>query len=325
MSFDYRLCTEKDLPELRKLWEANTEWGTITDEMWQRYILDSPLGEMFMVLACDSETGEIVGEFAFTLTLLNVKGREIRAYRPGAPIVAKSARMFRSPNPLHHPVVAMYMEGVRILKERGDGLIYMVPDPRWNRFFKIFPALQCGKFPLWSLRLPLSQPFEIDPHYEVATGCDWDENVDCLWEQWSKFHGCAVVRNARILKWRVGYGDFLLTSIRRQGELVGLVAHRAKGDRQWLICDVLAADAGPALRNTLAAAANIAHRHAVEAPPEKPIRKVAILTTPVLTPVVQALGFERDAYDFPMVVHLLDPSVAREDVDPSRWYATAND
>jgi hypothetical protein len=44
-----------------------------------------------------------------------------------------------------------------------------------------------------------------------------------------------------------------------------------------------------------------------------------------MEPVIRSLGFVRDQYDFPLVVHVLDQKLRAADVNPSRWYVTAND
>ncbi len=103
------------------------------------------------------------------------------------------------------------------------------------------------------------------------------------------------------------------------------MASRQKGDRQWLICDLLAADGGEALQATLAVACNVADEAARAAPPEHAVNKVAILTTPLLQTACEDLGFRRDAYNFTLVVHLLDESLGKAAVDPKRWYLSAND
>ena len=325
MSLTYRLYQDGDLPALRRLWEENTNWGTVTAEMWRQHVVEAPLGGVSGAVAEDSATGQIVGQFAFMPSLINVSGREYRAFRPAAPIVAKSLR-FRSPNPMSHPVVAMYMHAVKALRERGDGLIYMVPDPRWVRFFKMFPNLYGGSFPLWKLDLPLAAKFSLPEGYTAAPLVVLDdERIDQLWAKWSGFHTCQVVRDARSLPWKIGKGEYEVLGVERGGELVGLVASRRKGDRQWLICDLLAADCGEALRATIIAVSNLAHERAASAPPDKTIIKVTLLVTPVMEPVVRDLGFVRDSYDFPMVIHVLNQSITKEEVAPSKWYVSAND
>ena len=44
-----------------------------------------------------------------------------------------------------------------------------------------------------------------------------------------------------------------------------------------------------------------------------------------MEPIVRDLDFVRDAYDFPLVVHVLDSSLSKEDLNPSQWYFSAND
>jgi hypothetical protein len=252
--------------------------------MWQKHVVEAPMGGVSGAIATDSATGKIVGQFAFMPSRVTVDGREYRAFRPAAPIVARSLR-FRSPNPLAHPAVRMYLHAAKELRERGDGLIYMVPDPRWVRFFKMFPNLQAGKFPLWKIDLPLAREMPMPEGHTAAPFDDLaGERVNRLWDAWSRLHPCSVVRDARSLPWKIGGGEYEILGVERGGELVGLVASRQKGDRQWLVCDVLAADAGESLRATYAAVVRL-----------------------------------------PVVVHILNKEIGKEDVDPSRWYVSAND
>jgi hypothetical protein len=210
----------------------------------------------------------------------------------------------------------------------------MVPDPRWVRFFKMFPMLQCGSFPLFSLPLPLNRKLPIEDGYEAVPLSLADPRIDDLWRASARLHGCTVVRSARTLPYKIaGFGVlrhedlFTITGVveRGSGALIGLAASRRKGDRQWLVCDVLARDAGSSLRATLAAVSNLADEKARKASPDAPIRKVALLATPVIEPVARSLGYARDAYDFPFVIHRLDPALPKEDIAPARWYVSAND
>ena len=326
MRLEYRLVREEDFPGVQRLWKEEAGWGTFAEEMWRRYVVEAPMGGISGTVATDAETGQLVGQFAFIPSLVSVGGRVVRAFRPGAPILAKSFR-FRSANPFSHPVVAMYRHAVKALRARGDGLIYMVPDPRWVRLFKMFPFLQTGSFPLWRLPLPLASELPLGEGFTAAPLAAWDERVDRLWESARKLHGCMVVRDSRTLPWKLGEAQHEVIAVERGGELVGLTASRQrKNEEQWLVCDLLAADDGEALRATLAAVSNLAHAKALESlASPKPIRKVTLLATPVMQPVVRGLGFVRDEYDFPLVVHVLDESLRAEDVNPSRWYVTAND
>ncbi|MEG3920194.1 hypothetical protein QUA07_13815 [Microcoleus sp. T3_A4] len=318
----YRLYQEEDLLTLVQFWEQETNWGKITVEKWRQQFIDTPYGEASIALATNADTGQILGQFIFIPCLVCVNGRDVLAFRPFAPIITKAARGFLSGA---HPIIEMYWHGVRGLQARGGSLIYMVPDPRWLRFFRMFPFLTGGSFPLWSLPMPLAAPLPLDDGYTMKPLEMWDQLVDKLWHKASCLHGCQVVRNSQTLRWKIGTGDYTVTAVEREGEMVGLVASQQRGDRQWLICDLLTADAEDSLRNTLSAVTNVAHCEAVIPDREKPIIKVAVLATPIMEPVVRRLGFVRDAYDFPLIVHILDPTIPNEDVAPTRWYISAND
>lgn len=320
----YRFYQEEDLPTLVRFWEEETKWGKITAEQWRQQFLENPYGEPTITLLTKADTGEVLGQFIFIPYLLCVNGREVMAFRPFAPIITKAARGFLGGA---HPIVEMYWHGVKGLQARGGSLIYMVPDPRWRRIFRMysFPFVLSGSFPLWSLPMPLAAPWPLDDGYTMKPLQVWDQRVDELWDKASRLHGCLVLRNSKTLAWKIGKGDYTVTVVEYKGEMVGLVASQQRGDRQWLVCDMLFADAGDSLRNTLIAVTNVAHSETILPDREKPIRKVAVLATQLMEPVVSSLGFVRDNYDFPMIIHILDSALSKEDLDTTRWYVSGND
>jgi hypothetical protein len=220
----------------------------------------------------------------------------------------------------------LYRYGLKTLGKQGYQLAFMMPDPRFVPIFKLFPTMQCASFPLWSLPLPLPEPLFLAPQFTVRTLDIWDERVDHLWRETSKLFQCAAVRDRRFLRWKLDLlGGFTLQAIERDGALVSLVASRKKGDCQWLICDLLAADHAESLRAALVAACNLASQKAIVGQPEGPLRKVAVLATASFEPVLRDLGFTRDDYDFTLVVEKLDPAVPKDAVAPAKWYVSAND
>jgi hypothetical protein len=318
----YRLYQEEDLPALARIWEEETKWGKMTPEQWRQQFVDTPYGEASIALATNADTGQIVGQLIFFPCLVRANEEDILAFRPFALIVTKEARGLLGDT---HPSVGMYWYGVQVVQARGGRLIYMLPDRNWVRTWQIGPTVQYAPFPLWSLSMPLTEPLPLDDGYTMKPLEVWDEQVDNLWHKASRLYGCQFVRNCRTLQWKIGGSDYTVTVVERHGEMVGLVASVQKGDRQWLICDLLTIDAEDSLRNTLIAATNVAHSQAMIPDREKPIKKVAVLVTPIMESVVHRLGFVRDAYDFPLVVHILDPSISMDEVAPTRWYISAND
>ena len=141
----------------------------------------------------------------------------------------------------------------------------------------------------------------------------------------SRLHGCSIVRDTRSLPWKIGNGDDVVLGVWRGAELKAVVACRQKGDRQWLVTDVIFADTEESLRAALAAAINLGSDRSDAADRDKPILKVAVLATAVMEPVLKEFGFYRDKYDFPLVIQILSPELSVESVDPSRWFVSAND
>jgi hypothetical protein len=331
MGLTYEFHADATLPGLERLWREATDWGENTLATLGRWFEAAPFGKPRIVVANDDATGEMVGQFRFMPSRVTVNGEEVRAVRPFGTIITPAMReAVVSNNPFDQPAVAMYARAVEELRAAGEQLIYMVPDPRWVRLFRMFPFLQTGSFPLWSLPLPMPSPmpasFSLGEGYRAAPLDAWDERVDRLWEKFSRLHGCAMVRDAATLQWKLSNANYTTTAIEHDGELVGLVASRRKGDRQWLVCDLLVADAGDALRATLSAVARVGHEKSLSVGAgEEAIHKVAVLATPLMEPTLGDLGFRRDDYDFPIAIHILDESLKAEDVAPSRWYVSAND
>lgn len=328
MALVNRMSTKADEPALIQFWSEHGGWDQVTTDTWAHRLLQPPLGPAAIVVANDPDTGEIRGQFTFIPSMIVADGREVSAVRPFAPILHKDLRtnvLAALLNPSSHPVLSMYQYGVEEMRRRETGVLYMVPDPKWVRLLRFFPRFAHGKYPLFSRPLPLGELVPLGEGFSAGPCEDSGERVDRLWAKSSRLHSCQVVRDSRSLPWKVGSGDHEITGVERGGELVGLVASRHKGDRQWLICDLLAADAGPCLQATLAAVCNLAHERAVAAPADNPIRKVALLTTPLLEPVVCQLGFARDQYDFHVLIEVLNPVVEKAEVAPGRWYFSAND
>ncbi len=331
MSLNLKFHDVADLPGLERLWQDETDWGEQSAEL-KRWFMEAPFGKPSVVVASDGQTGKPVGQFRFMPMRISVNGRDVSAVRPFGTIVTKEAHEAAGARGvLDNPIARMYLRGADEFRARGAGLMYIVPDERWVGLFKRWALalkmfkIKYASFPLWSLPLPLTSGLlPLGDGFTASALTNWDE-VDQLWETSRQLHSCMAVRDAGALRWKLAQAIFTVTAIKRDGQLVGLVASREKGDRQWLICDLLAADDGAALRATLAAAANVAHDESLARSGANELRKVAVLATPVMEPAVRSLGFVRDDYDFPLVVHVLDKSLPADAVRPERWYVSAND
>ncbi len=323
MSVNFRLHREDDIPALRRVWESSSNWGALSDDLWQRYVVDAPDGGPLICVATD-ESDVPIGAMTFLRQRMWCGGREVLAARPAAPLVSDALRQrFRSLNPLDHPVVRMATHTQAILRAQGVAFTYMLPDPHWRMLFKLMPGVMCTQFPLWSLPLPLHQPYALDDGYEATPLRSWGEPVDALWKQASARIGCGLMRDSARLQRYSGPPSYDVLGLYRAGALAGMVCARQHGDRQWLIGDLLAIDTH-AERQLLMAACNRAHDIA-RAGDAGPLIKAALLVTHGLMQHVVPLGFQRDRYDFTLAIRQLTDAVSTAHLAGDRWYLSAND
>ncbi len=324
----YRFATADDMDQIIQLWVEETEWGVFPFSDSERW-MNAPAGVPRTVVACDESAGTIVGQFGFVPTLILAGDRTLRGVRPHSTIVGKRLRdAISSWDPADQPGFAMYKFGLASFAAEGVQVVHMLPNPRWVRLFKVFPGIQVAKFPLWSIPLPLRPTLTLPPGWTADKLTDWGDGVDRLWILSSSQYDCGVVRDSRLLEWKTSLEGSTVLAVRHDGELMGVVSVRMKGDRQWTISDMLTADAAAALNATLIAAVIEGARHAMSAatsaPDDGPV-KAAILATPLMEPALSRIGFLREKYLFPFVVQSLDKAVTEKMIAPGGWYLAATD
>ena len=327
----YRLFEENDAPAVAALWERETDWGRIEASRLET-LLRTPAGEGILALAIEDDgtrRGRVVGQLMFLPTAVCVDGEVVRAVRPAAAIVAADVR-----DGLHsadvvefgHPVVALYALAVEEAQTRGARLVHALPNPGVLRFFELIGGGGIQLFPLWSRGLASGDPAERLPAGTTARlVTSYGDPIQELWEASARVWPCQVRRTPRDLDYKAAVRSVTPVLIERSGSPLAFAAGRPFGDRQWLVYDLLVRDAAESLRAALVASVQAAHEHRAAAETDKPIEKVGILATPAMEPVLAALGFARDNYDFPLVVHVLDPLLDPACVAPERWYVSAND
>jgi hypothetical protein len=320
MALRFRLHREDDLDSMKEMWSSNTDWGSDFEGIYEAYITNSCLEGSCILLAEDDTENTLVGQFLFLPYLVKTPEKELKAYRPAAPVVSKSYRYFKA-NPLDHPAIKMYMEGAKLMQAKGADLIFMTPNPSWVRLMKMFPDFQTATYPLFSRQLTEEPMPELLSEISFSRVDPHDPRIDRLWEKFRILHSCSVVRDTRILPWKIGKGDHEVIGLERYGELIAVLAMRAKGDKQWLIDDWMFADDYDAIIAALKVATLIAHKKAEQSP----LTKVAVLATPVMKQSLEELGFRRDSYDFPFTVHKLSNAVDSATLDPALWFLSSND
>jgi hypothetical protein len=322
----YRMAIEADRTAIAQLWQE-TDWGGLTEAMWEQWYESPDRGPSTVCLAIEEETGAIVGQFVFLPTFVSVHGRILKASRAVAPIVSKGWRAPSLEAFGGTPLFGMYGYAVTELKNRGEALVYMLPDPRWALLLRRVPGERLHSFLYWSIALPLEQRLTLPPGYTSCFVDPADERIDKLWEQTSRLHDCLVVRTRDVIARRFYQGHLL--GVERSGELVGLALVFLRWN-QWQIADILSADLDESLRSILTVIANFADEHRRLPVPDKnkkvdETKKAGLLVTPAMEAAVSSVGFREEKYDFPLFVHRLDPSLAVEEIAPIKWYCSQND
>jgi hypothetical protein len=222
----------------------------------------------------------------------------------------------------------MYTYAAKHFTNEGVSLIHMVPDPRWARVFHFIQGAAVGSFPLWSLKQWADMAFQLPAAYAVEDISPDDPRLDALWNQSMHLHGCSIVRNSSFLPWKLSHGDYKLIGVTHHDKLIGFSASLYKPkDKQWLICDLLAQNGDQALSITLQATCARAASFKLNLSEEEQanLQKVAILATPLIEKTIAGMGFEKDNYKFPVVIHVLNSEIPRKEFAPERWYVSAND
>ncbi len=345
----YRLFEEHDMESLARLWEEESDWGTITAETLGKW-LHTPYGQGVLALAVEDDGtahGRVVGQLMFFASVVFVRGQLVAAVRPGSAIISRRllrrfgtdlpgrkqesgrrGRESRSEKPTHsveHPIAALYVLGVSSAFERGAKLVYALPNPAVAHFFELLSDALFARFPLWSLDLTATDTPELAPGLTMERLTRYDERVDALWQLSSLLHDCQALRTAESLEYKTALRSSTALLVEQEGSPVALATGSAAGDRQWLIYDLLVRDREDSLRAALIASIVAATEHRPTRSPNERLQKIGVLATPTMEPMLHELGFTRDDYEFPLVVQILDPQLDPESVAPERWYVSAND
>ncbi len=314
----YRVFAEDDLPGLLRLWEE-AGWGSLSPEQWRQWFVEGPQGPCLITVAVDSR-GEVVGQEVFAPSRVSVAGREVRALRFSAPILRKELRG-ESLRRSEHPVVGLYKAAAAAAQERGFAIVYSLPEHAWLPIFKRVSRLGihfdttvfgCAELPLAAAALSgierCARTVEARP--VARFGADYEE----LWQQARQSFpiACGVVRDGAWLTFRNSGRIALEVRNRDDGSLVGYSATKRQ---TGLLADALART--PGHLTAVIAATAIRLRELGE------ITHFKAMRTPVLDPVLQALGFEPVDYRFAFTCNTLGGGLER--VAPESWYVMPGD
>lgn len=327
MRIEYRMADDEDIDAMAEFWSDNSGWDVIDRNEWERRFVNTAFGQAVVALGLDEETKKIIGQFIFIPITISVKGKEIMAYRPFAPVLQKTLQTkFGIASLLtgQHPLLKMYKIVWEHLANQGTKLIYILPDPRWSRVLQAFPFIMTHRFSLWSISHTDSHNIVLADNVTVLKIKPSDPEIDPLWQQAASVYSCSIVRNSQSLPWKTSHGNYQVCLVRQNDEVVGLFVyiHKQK-DNQWLICDMIVKDTADSLGNTLQAACNTIEQEKNNMGIKG---KIAILATNTIEGFIRPMGFQKENYQFTLAVHVLNKDhIDNKDVSPANWYISAND
>src|SRR5215210_4465047 len=92
MNTAYRMYNPEDIDPLVEFWNQNAGWDQIDRRQWETRFYHTPFGHSSVVLAEVKDSNEILGQFVFIPSVVNIDGREVKGFRPFAPVVKESVR-----------------------------------------------------------------------------------------------------------------------------------------------------------------------------------------------------------------------------------------
>lgn len=329
MRIKYRMADDEDIDSMADFWSKNSDWDVIDREEWEKRFVNTPFGKAAVALGVDEETGKIIGQFIFIPADIIVNGKEIKGYRPFAPILLKSLQTkFGIASLLtgQHPLLKMYKIVADYLTKDSATLIYMIPDPRWSRVLQAFPFILTHRFPLYTRTITISdKSISHNTSFSIVTSSHHD--IDPLWQKSSATYTCSIVRNDKSLSWKTSHGNFKVYTVKQNNQAIGLFVFVYKQkDHQWLICDILAVHKQYLDIILQAACTTIQQEiNSLDVSTDHP-EKIAILATPVIEEIVKKLRFEKNDYHFTLAVHVLNKDgIDKKNIAPENWYISAND
>lgn len=325
----YRLFRDADLPGVLRLWEEHSGWGGLTPEKWRKWYVETPHGECLVVVGVD-DAGDVVAQKVFVPSVVRVAGREVRAIRISAPILAKRFRHL-SIRDRRHPIIALWEVAAAAAVAGGYGVVYSLPDHAWLPFFRWVgridnPIMKFAQIELGCVALPLGALPAAAA--EAAAGVDvapagFVDGYTALWKTACASFPieCAVARHPAWLHYK-NRGHLALEVRRRTDRL--LLGYAAVKKRSGLVEDVLARTPDDAPTVLAAVAVRLAADR-VEASPDERMDVLKVMDTPALRPALEMLGFEPIDYKFAFVCNTLDPTLSPVAIAPKSWYITPGD
>ncbi|MDQ3749285.1 MAG: hypothetical protein M3367_09800 [Acidobacteriota bacterium] len=323
----FRVFKEEDIPALIALWEENSDWGELSEEEFRRWFLNVPEGNCIIAVA-ENQNGKIIGQEVFTPSTIWVVGKEKKALRVSAPILAKEIRanMEQSVSPL----LGMYKLGLQTAAERGYSILYSFPLRAWLILFKLSTKMGLGKvqtaeYDCYSLSLKSvsSRTFSAGKELHVSLLEEFNRDFDSLWESAKENFpvNCGIARNSERLQWKLKLGgDWVLQARSTDGNLIGYMAINKKTN---LLVDMLARTPED-LENVFSAVVRTLCE-SEDLLKLTNLQEIKLVKTDIFANITEKFNFTKIDFKFAFCCYSLDDEITAQMVNPARWYMMPND
>jgi hypothetical protein len=322
-TLSYRISREDDIPGLIRLWEHDSDWGTLTPEEWKVSYIDTPHGPSIIPVAVDAE-GEIAGVMYFIPSLVAVGSDTYKAVKMSSMILRKDIRTASAPTMFskQHPVARLYNTGIQEAIAKGYSIVYAFPLHPWHLFFRSLgnfssAEYRCVATPVHRTAMAVRK---LPDNMISRVAVNFGEEYADLWNMAQKSIpiACGVVRHPDWLRW-LGGGAFTVEVREKVGGY--LVGYCSVGRRRGMINDLLARK--PQDVPLIVGATVRLIQSATDDEPIPPMKYLSAMETPFLQPVLHSLGFTPVEWRFAFVCTSIDPALRLERISAEKWYIMA--
>jgi len=326
MDIRFRMAKPEDDATLIHFWRENGGWDELDQAAWDHRFNKAPMGKARIVIAQHPETEELVGQLAFFPIKVTVNDMEGLGYRGFAVIIKKEREHFKGILGMKNITVGMNLYAADIFKEEGATLIYHLPDPRWARWFNLLSHMRGASFPLYTFPIDEISKLEIKENYSSDTIPPSSDAIDNVWNNNQQMVKNSIVRDKKVLPWKISHGPFLYLGITKNEQLMGWATFiKREHSRQFLIGDIIAMDT-TSLKHLLIAVCKAVCKELENDPEAKTkIDKVSILGASWMLETLEGLGFKKNKYRFPFFIQQLDEKIDKKTIGPKNWFVCAND
>lgn len=314
----YRPYIKDDVRQILSLWENDSDFGAITEDVFQKWFLRTPY-ENTVIIVAEKSDNKIIGQMVFMPTRVLVGEREVKAMRVAAPILDKKYRFNDTPA---HPIFSMFQAGIEEAKAKGFSLLYTFPARGWLRAIEIFSGSminwQTATYNTFCIAI---KAYGDGPEndYCFNRAKSFTEEYDQLWERAAAGLpvACGIVRKKEWLSYRLSQHCIIEARDPVDQSLKGYLAVKSESG---LLLDILGLSKNGLKKIFWGAVGHLAFLQSEQA--LLPNGKITGMYTALMAFVLEGKDVEFSNYKFDFGCCALDESIREEDIKAAQWHMT---